>query len=127
MINFKKLHLHVIIKHYFILFYFVDPRIMKVLLGLLGYSCKIHRKKSKSSLTRFSFSETDEHRFERSFSDEEKPVEHHTDNTHSTVHAAKSNSGAHSKKKTEEENDLPSSDQAEKQKELVDHTEGITY
>ena len=47
---------------------------MKVLLGLLGYSCKIHRKRSKSSLNRFSFSENEENRLDRSLSHEEKPV-----------------------------------------------------
>ncbi|EDO31092.1 predicted protein [Nematostella vectensis] len=33
-----------------------DARIMKILMGLLGYSCKIHRKRARSSV-RFSFSE----------------------------------------------------------------------
>ena len=28
-------------------------------MGVLGYSCKIHRKRSKSSVTRLSLSETD--------------------------------------------------------------------
>lgn len=49
---------------------------MKVLLGLLGYSCKIHRKRSKSSLNRLSFSENEENRLERSLSHEEKTVGH---------------------------------------------------
>jgi len=44
---------------------------MKVLLGLLGYSCKIHRKRSKSSINRLSFTESDEHKFERSISNED--------------------------------------------------------
>ena len=44
---------------------------MKVLLGLLGYSCKIHRKRSKNSINRLSFTESDEHKFERSFSNED--------------------------------------------------------
>ena len=54
-----------------ILFFSADPRIMKVLLGLLGYSCKIHRKRSKNSINRLSFTESDEHKFERSFSNED--------------------------------------------------------
>lgn len=58
-----------------------DPRIVKVLLGLLGYSCKIHRKRSKSSLNRLSFTETDEHKFERSLSNEDSTVENEKDNT----------------------------------------------
>lgn len=44
---------------------------MKVLLGLLGYSCKIHRKRSKTSINRLSFTESDEHKFERSISNED--------------------------------------------------------
>lgn len=28
-----------------------DPRIMKILMGLLGYSCKIHRKRSRLSFS----------------------------------------------------------------------------
>ena len=44
---------------------------MKVLLGLLGYSCKIHRKRSKSSINRLSFTESDEHKFEKSISNED--------------------------------------------------------
>ena len=100
---------------------------MKVLLGLLGYSCKIHRKRSKSSLNRFSFSENDEHRFERSFSIEEND----TKNAHSEMHSTESEplastSGAHDGQITEGENKLPSSDQKEKLKEeLADQTEGI--
>lgn len=57
-----------------------DPRIMKVLLGLLGYSCKIHRKRSKSSLNRLSFTETMENKFERSFSKEESTEENEKNN-----------------------------------------------
>lgn len=52
--------------------YLLDPRIMKVLLGLLGYSCKIHRKLSKSNRERLSLSEGD---FDRSFSSEKGPTE----------------------------------------------------
>ena len=52
-------------------FFSADPRIMKVLLGLLGYSCKIHRKRSKTSINRLSFTESDEHKFERSISNED--------------------------------------------------------
>ena len=53
---------------------------MKVLLGLLGYSCKIHRKRSKSSLNRLSFTETMENKFERSFSKEESTEENEKNN-----------------------------------------------
>ena len=53
---------------------------MKVLLGLLGYSCKIHRKRSKSSLNRLSFTETVENKFERSFSKEESTEENEKNN-----------------------------------------------
>ena len=53
------------------MFFSADPRIMKVLLGLLGYSCKIHRKRSKTSINRLSFTESDEHKFERSISNED--------------------------------------------------------
>lgn len=52
-------------------FFPADPSIMKVLLGLLGYSCKIHRKRSKTSINRLSFTESDEHKFERSISNED--------------------------------------------------------
>lgn len=59
-----------------------DPRIMKVLLGLLGYSCKIHRKRSKNSINRLSFTESDEHKFERSISNEDtfSSLKNDTDN-----------------------------------------------
>ena len=30
---------------------FSDPRIMKILMGLLGYSCKVHRKRSRVSFS----------------------------------------------------------------------------
>ena len=53
------------------MFFSADPRIMKVLLGLLGYSCKIHRKRSKTSINRLSFTESDENKFERSISNED--------------------------------------------------------
>ncbi|KAL9955157.1 hypothetical protein ACROYT_G036443 [Oculina patagonica] len=66
-----------------------DPRIMKVLLGLLGYSCKIHRKRSKSSINRLSFTENDEHKFERSISNEDtfSNLKNDTDNAN-TVHCS---------------------------------------
>ena len=103
---------------------------MKVLLGLLGYSCKIHRKRSKSSLNRLSFTETDEHRFERGFSSEEKTLENDIGNAHSKVDSIKSEpaastSGAEAGTNNGEENDLPSSHQTEKPKdELPDQREG---
>lgn len=63
-------------------FFSADPRIMKVLLGLLGYSCKIHRKRSKNSINRLSFTESDEHKFERSISNEDtfSSLKNDTDN-----------------------------------------------
>lgn len=68
---------------------------MKVLLGLLGYSCKIHRKRSKSSLNRFSFSENEENRLERSLSREEKPVgDQKTDSETNTGDQPSGNSSA---------------------------------
>lgn len=59
-----------------------DPRIMKVLLGLLGYSCKIHRKRSKTSINRLSFTESNEQKFERSISNEDtfSSLKNDTDN-----------------------------------------------
>lgn len=60
---------------------------MKVLLGLLGYSCKIHRKRSKSSINRLSFTESDEHKFERSISNEDtfSSLQNNTDNANKAI------------------------------------------
>lgn len=52
-------------------FFFVDLSIMKVFLGFLGYLCKIYRKRSKISINRFFFIESDEYKFERSISNED--------------------------------------------------------
>lgn len=52
-------------------FFRVDLRIMKVFLGFLGYLCKIYRKRSKISINRFFFIESDEYKFERSISNED--------------------------------------------------------
>lgn len=72
---------------FIIFFFFSDPRIMKVLLGLLGYSCKIHRKRSKSSINRLSFTESDEHKFERSISNEDtfSSLQNNTDNANKAI------------------------------------------
>lgn len=88
---------------------------MKVLLGLLGYSCKIHRKRSKSSLNRFSFSESDEHRFERSFSNEEHKLGNDAENAHSEIHSSLSepstSTSTQSERNTEEKSALLTRDQ----------------
>ena len=101
---------------------YADPRIMKVLLGLLGYSCKIHRKRSKTSCNRFSFSESDEHRFERSLSNEENKLGNEAENDHSLA----STSGGQGERNAEEDNDLPAKHQIEKPKEKqADQTSGV--
>lgn len=105
---------------------------MKVLLGLLGYSCKIHRKRSKSSINRLSFTETIEHKFERSISNEDtfSSRKNETDianNIHSS-HAEPSTStnSMQNEEITESgEKLLKSSDQDDKpQEKLDDKTEG---
>ncbi|KAJ7390957.1 hypothetical protein OS493_020977 [Desmophyllum pertusum] len=45
-----------------------------------GYSCKIHRKRSKSSINRLSFTESDEHKLERSFINEDSTLDNNTNN-----------------------------------------------
>lgn len=109
---------------------FADPRIMKVLLGLLGYSCKIHRKRSKSSLNRFSFSESDEHRVERSFSSEEHKLGNDAENAHSKIHSSLSepstSTSAQSERNTEEKSALLTRDQKGKPEDKqADETKGI--
>ncbi|KAM7431183.1 Protein saal1 [Porites harrisoni] len=107
-----------------------EPRIMKVLLGLLGYSCKIHRKRSKSSLNRFSFSENEEKRLERSLSHEEKPVrDQKTDSETNTAgdQPSGNSSGIKRENNTNEGNDVhvSSSDHIKNAKEeQADEAEG---
>lgn len=104
---------------------------MKVLLGLLGYSCKIHRKRSKSSLNRFSFSENEENRLERSLSREEKPVgDQKTDSETNTAgdQPSGNSSAIKSENNTNEGNDVhvSSSDHIKNPKEeQADEAEGM--
>ena len=104
---------------------------MKVLLGLLGYSCKIHRKRSKSSLNRFSFSENEENRLDRSLSHEEKPVvDQKTDSETNTAGDQPSGNSSAIKREnnTNEGNDVhvSSSDHIKNPKEeLADEAEGM--
>ena len=90
---------------------------MKVLLGLLGYSCKIHRKLSKSNGERLSLSEGDEHKFGRSFSSEEAQTECDPENLPSKGHSSNSEEKLSiSRTKAEEEpggeTDVSSTDQS---------------
>ncbi|XP_015752949.1 PREDICTED: protein saal1-like [Acropora digitifera] len=86
-----------------------DPRIMKVLLGLLGYSCKIHRKLSKSNGERLSLSEGDEHKFDRSLSSEEAQTSKgHSSNSEEKL----SSSRTKDKQEPGGETDVSSTDQS---------------
>lgn len=94
-----------------------DPRIMKVLLGLLGYSCKIHRKLSKSNGERLSLSEGDAHKFDRSFSSEEAQTECDPENLSSKGHSSNSEEKLSSSRtkgedKAGSETDVSSTDQS---------------
>ena len=107
---------------------------MKVLLGLLGYSCKIHRKRSKSSINRLSFTETDEHKFERSISNEDKfsslkNIETDNANTIHSSHAEPSTStnSVQNEEIAESGDKLPNSSNVQDdkvQEKLDDETEG---
>ena len=102
-----------------------------MLLGLLGYSCKIHRKRSKTSCNRFSFSESDEHRIERSFSNEENKLGNDAENDHSKINSSEpeafaSTSDGQGERNAEEDNDLPTRHEIEKPKEKqADQTSGV--
>lgn len=103
-----------------------DPRIMKVLLGLLGYSCKIHRKLSKSRENRLSISENDEHKFERSFSSENSKPESDPESSplkgqlSKPEHLSSTSSSVKGQEKVESETNrcVPSSNQSELQKDI---------
>ena len=105
---------------------------MKVLLGLLGYSCKIHRKRSKSSINRLSFTESDEHKFERSISNEDtfSSLKDDTDNRASKVASSDtepstSTSCVQNEKKAEPREELQTScNQDKPDYELADEAEG---
>ena len=91
---------------------------MKVLLGLLGYSCKIHRKLSKSNGERLSLSDGDEHKFDRSLSSEEAQTEFDPKNLPSKGHSSNSeeklsSSRAKGEEKPGGETDVSSTDQSE--------------
>lgn len=103
---------------------------MKVLLGLLGYSCKIHRKRSKSSINRLSFMESDEHKLERSFSNENSTLENNTNNANK-IHASDAEPSTSTSCVQHKENadsagekTQNSSNQAKQKDELADQTEG---
>ena len=90
---------------------------MKVLLGLLGYSCKIHRKLSKSSGERLSLSEGGEHKFDRSFSSEEGQTEFDPKNLPSKGHSSNSeeklsSSRTNGEEKPGSEREVSSTDQS---------------
>ena len=101
---------------------YADPRIMKVLLGLLGYSCKIHRKLSKSRENRLSISENDEHKFERSFSSENSKPESDPESSPLKGQLSKPEhlSSVKGQEKVESETNrcVPSSNQSELQKDI---------
>ena len=105
---------------------YADPRIMKVLLGLLGYSCKIHRKLSKSRENRLSISENDEHKFERSFSSENSKPESDPESSplkgqlSKPEHLSSTSSSVKGQEKVESETNrcVPSSNQSELQKDI---------
>ena len=81
-----------------------------MLLGLLGYSCKIHRKRSKTTCNRLSFSESDERKFERSFSNEDNKREIDAGDDHSKANSSEplaSTSTGQGEGNTEEDKDLP--------------------
>ena len=109
-----------------------DPRIMKVLLGLLGYSCKIHRKRSKSSINRLSFTESDEHKFERNISNEDtfNSLKNDTDNyankaVSSDTEPSTSTNCVQSEENVEQREELPKScNQDMPEDELADEAEG---
>lgn len=101
-----------------------DPRIMKVLLGLLGYSCKIHRKRCKSSLNRLSFTETDEHKFERSFSKEESTEDNEKTNVDKMKSTDADSELLTSKERAEHRERAGFSENAEKSGNQADNHEG---